>query len=73
MYTSNAHNLSISIGTVKSGRGDEIVLVYLDNGEAESLVVRYDRLSRPFRRLVKMLAYDPLGVLGHHRGAMLAA
>ena len=60
----------VTIGTIKSAHEGEIVLVYLNNGEGETLVVRYDRLSPEYRGRVRAIAQDPLSVLERTRPAV---
>jgi hypothetical protein len=53
---------TVTIGAIKSSH-KEIVLVYLNAEETDSVVLRYDQLSRNDRHIIRTLAQDPLSVL----------
>jgi hypothetical protein len=59
----NAILPTVTIGAIHSCRQGEIVLVYLDAGESNSHILRYDRLSREDRSVIQAIAQDPLSVL----------
>jgi hypothetical protein len=54
---------TVTIGTIKSDHKGEIVLVYLNENETNSFVLRYDQLSRKDRGIIQAIAQDPLSVL----------
>ncbi len=58
---------TITIGAIQSSREGEIILVYLNEGETDSSVLRYDRLSWRDRTIVRTLVQDPLKVLKRRR------
>lgn len=54
---------TVTIGAIKSSQKEEIVLVYLNAEEADSIILRYDQLSRKDRNVIRAIAQDPLSVL----------
>jgi hypothetical protein len=54
---------TVTIGAIKFNHKSEIVLVYLNAEEANSVVLRYDQLSRNDRNIIRAIAQDPLSVL----------
>jgi hypothetical protein len=54
---------TVTVGTIKSTREGDIVLVYLNENEANSFVLRYDQLSWKDRDIIQTIAQDPLSVL----------
>lgn len=64
MQEGHTDQVSVTVGTFRSVCKPEVVLVYLNHGQNDPIVVRYDQLAGKFRRLVGSIATDPLGVLG---------
>jgi len=54
---------TVTVGVIKSRNKGEIILVYLNNDGGDPITVRYERLSRKERRVVQVVAQDPLHVL----------
>jgi len=58
----------VTVGLFRSRGKGEILLVYLNDGEADAAVMRYDQLSRNDRSLVHATAQDPLSLLQRMKG-----
>lgn len=56
-------DVTVTVGVVRSAREGEVVIVYLDKKDAETLSLRYDQLHGKYRDIVRTLAEDPLGIL----------
>jgi hypothetical protein len=54
---------TVSVGLFRSRRKGEILLVYLNDGEADATILLYNQLSRKERQRVHAAAQDPLSVL----------
>lgn len=55
--------LTVTVGTLHSDQEGDIILVYVNEGEDDAMVLRFDRLSRRARHLIESMAQDPLHVL----------
>ena len=59
--------ISVTIGAIRTARKREIVLVYVDEGEHDPVVFRYDRLTCNDRKFISLVAQDPLNVLARKK------
>lgn len=57
--------MTVTVGTLHTDQEGDIILVYVNEGEDDSMVLRFDRLSRRARHLIESMAQDPLHVLSH--------
>jgi hypothetical protein len=58
----NSYIRTVTVGMLRSSHKGEILLVYLNDGEVDAAIMRFDQLSRKDRYFVRSSAQDPLSV-----------